>query len=1105
MIIIRARTATSGSVLKNLTYLHQMAVELLFEIADCLTWEYIITIFPSFQISRDNASMDVNLIKRDISCAADICFKRGSSNELLRSRKIPNSVTVHRRLKIVEAHNSDSTNPINVVMFDTFVDANGSESDANASDRLIGADIDEDDCSMARVKTKGSAESFIISSLEELRCTREDTLDPGIKLALSPFLVPTGRPCITFKNSNISLPDGEHPPSPKLFSMVLSARDQTDIYACSLVLYRSVLLKKIPLTIKVANKVQLDKADSTMQLKKDSGKTISNSSLNEFLTRPAAVGSQGRECATFVDDVDNVPQTSPLQPGTVESSPCYISLTNAGIEDLSNAALSLKKVSRIVASDLAAVLPTELDKLSTVQSDCSPESINLQTTISCPYTKVGPSQFFSNFSDDESAGLLSSTTEDIPTAARIEQVNLEINPKISQSVNAQKQGSFAEFLSATATVTASMASAIAIQAGSLPTTKFSWVTPTFNQAASTTDSKRFYDNLNFSRFKTMTFANAQSARQGDAAYGSSLKRKFDEYPAGESITYKLSGNSPLLDSSSSHQLTSPSSAISSAHSESPIFPLRKDNSASTATFHFSPDKQSLSSYPRFGHKKALKRSAVSPHNSSRSPRHKSITRHQSRRSRVSNLHSTVDIGLSSRGSKNHIPSSKPIHKLNLLACPSHEKLLIPTLIADMDALDLAISDSMLTTAASQSTTEDNLASVNDSAVAIAEAETPGVSFVAHGVFLFTKDPLIEKLRAAAAAIALDYEDHYMHSDTIWTIPKSVSVGLMDSFCMNLNPTTVPTSITSKRNDCSTPDYNSAVVLEALSAKNLVTVLIAFLLEYRIVVVSSKSLSAATHLGEWLKDAIRPLNYTHVYSPLVPPNIGLQLIHCPAPFFIGMKRSSLIDEVVELEDERDREKNKGRRNKSSSNRDNSGCGLLVVDMDRDECSIPLDLCTPVRAARVFIRALELILHPQLSHCDELIMLKPSKSALHTADNVMHLCKTFVNSMLLGSKLCSLDVDDGEEKIVLFDEVLFIQQHLTRISLGTEALALLSARQIKVKEDKVQGGRDFVKAAEDENGRIDIKTFLPATAGGAKDFEKLLRSLLRTQSFSSYLTS
>jgi hypothetical protein len=255
-----------------------------------------------------------------------------------------------------------------------------------------------------------------------------------------------------------------------------------------------------------------------------------------------------------------------------------------------------------------------------------------------------------------------------------------------------------------------------------------------------------------------------------------------------------------------------------------------------------------------------------------------------------------------------------------------------------------------------------------------------------------------------------------------------------------------------------------------------------LLEYRIVVVSSEALSAATHLGEWLKTAIFPLNYSHLFAPLVPPDIGLQLISCPTPYFIGCRRSQAINEVIEMEDERDNNRSKFSKNLQSKG---SSCGLLVVDIDYDDCLMPHDLQLPVRGARALIHALESLLRPSLSRCDDVQQHSCEKlDSPALAIQVMDLCRNFVGSLLEGSNYCSLSIEDGDEQIVLFDEALFIHQQCLRALMCTKNVIDIAGKE-EVKIEKVEQLRK-------------------RSMSTSKEIEPLLQRLLRTQCFSSHLS-
>ena len=100
------------------------------------------------------------------------------------------------------------------------------------------------------------------------------------------------------------------------------------------------------------------------------------------------------------------------------------------------------------------------------------------------------------------------------------------------------------------------------------------------------------------------------------------------------------------------------------------------------------------------------------------------------------------------------------------------------------------------------------------------------------------------------------------------------------------------------------DFNAEMILRAISPKNFVTALIAFLLEFKIAVVSSK-ISALLAMGEFLKVIISPLKWSHVYCPVLPKKFSNDLLQCPTPFYVGLQReffdlSDIPDDVIVLD-------------------------------------------------------------------------------------------------------------------------------------------------------------------------------------------------------------
>jgi hypothetical protein len=1053
-------------------------------------------------------------------------FKEGSLNELIRTKKLPSSLTVHRRVKLDNATSTatkGSTDYLSIIKFDTSIDEKNSQ--RTTPGKFVTTSITEDECTSAHLQVSGDV-SRIDLVYEGIPATKSglDCSD-GLK-ALVPFFLPTGKVVIPYVGSNRHVADNIQP-TPKLYSMVLKARDQTTIYACSLVLYRPVLLvedlsatgtiDESRRTVDDVGGRKQDELDDTANKKVGSPliegyaqKPIDNciSANNDSAVFPLA----GAPAAPFKDSImvreeksSNISapgfeHTGPLQAEHVCSersitndSTTFLVPTLKVLKFQLPAVIQTSQSSppdAALMSELTATTPAILSLLS-----CSPRDVlspmGMLSPVIIATAADSKIKFTTDFSDDESAGLSSSViSHDQQTPRSNSAAHSQKKPAIG--VMKYPQGVFTDFLSATANATASVASAIALQAGSLPSSSFAW-TANIN-ASKSNEPKGFYDQLSFSRFKTMHFTTSSPVQFEN---GSKLKRKFD----GNAVLDSTAADTEkwISDDLNSLRLSTSTSL--------PFSPTILDNGLSSQ-WNFSPDK-ALSSYPRFGTAKSTKKMSSSPRTPSWSPGQRYAGHNHYRKLRL-HLHSNARTSLA--------------HNMNRDVSGS-----ISTSETTSTTLFGTVRQKTFKEQNPRGQTEDILLPVNPSTLApknesafsinedcMAEKEVKGVAYVAYGFALLTEDPTIGRLRQAASSAVSDFTNACNPSNTV-----DNSIPLDDDTLSHLIAECARPSFKLERNNSSSPnvasfcdsdpdlitgsnstsadrsgDYDSSIVFDALSPKNLVTVLIAFLLEYRIVAVSSRTLSASTHLGEWLKDAIFPLKYAHVYSPLVPPCIGLQLIHCPAPFFIGMKRTSKINEVVESEDERDREKIRGRRGKSLSSKDSS-CGLLLVDLDRDECSMPQDLCLLVTSARVLIKALEDLLYPRLCCCDEIIGIEKDSKASFKGIQALQLCRQFVGSLLEGSRKSCLRAEDGDEHIVIFDEILFMQQHFTRLSLHPTVVA-------KSRQSEQENVTEAEHAIVDEVS-ADVTSLLPLIVSGGKDVEKLLRSLIITQCFSLYLTS
>ena len=119
------------------------------------------------------------------------------------------------------------------------------------------------------------------------------------------------------------------------------------------------------------------------------------------------------------------------------------------------------------------------------------------------------------------------------------------------------------------------------------------------------------------------------------------------------------------------------------------------------------------------------------------------------------------------------------------------------------------------------------------------------------------------------------------------------------------------------------------------------------LEYKIVLVSTQRRTASLLVGEWMRLAMRPLEWCHIYAPVAPPRLALELLQCPAPYVLGIARGTLrtARAVPPLD-------------------------AVVVDLDVNSVRAPADLMAMLPAARCLVAKLAPILQPHFASCDSI---------------------------------------------------------------------------------------------------------------------------------------
>lgn len=97
-----------------------------------------------------------------------------------------------------------------------------------------------------------------------------------------------------------------------------------------------------------------------------------------------------------------------------------------------------------------------------------------------------------------------------------------------------------------------------------------------------------------------------------------------------------------------------------------------------------------------------------------------------------------------------------------------------------------------------------------------------------------------------------------------------------------------------------------LIHDNVSSWNLSQLIIGLLLEYRIVICSSKSYNAAYVLCEWIKQSIYPLEYCHIFSPSLPLEHLENIITCPMPYLVGIYESQNYNSITYLSIIQDKE-------------------------------------------------------------------------------------------------------------------------------------------------------------------------------------------------------
>ena len=172
-------------------------------------------------------------------------------------------------------------------------------------------------------------------------------------------------------------------------------------------------------------------------------------------------------------------------------------------------------------------------------------------------------------------------------------------------------------------------------------------------------------------------------------------------------------------------------------------------------------------------------------------------------------------------------------------------------------------------------------------------------------------------------------------------------------------------------------------------------------------VSTERVTLALLVGEWLRMAIQPLQWCHIYAPVAPQHLALELIQCPAPYLLGIARETLhAAGAVPPKD------------------------VVVVDLDNGTVRAPAELKAVLPAVGDLVKCLIGALQPHSCSYDT---VRPALTEAAESDcdavpsfAAVGICQEFLQKLLAPVQKCFAVLEASEELVVALDEERFVKK-------------------------------------------------------------------------------
>ncbi|GMF34334.1 unnamed protein product [Phytophthora lilii] len=290
-------------------------------------------------------------------------------------------------------------------------------------------------------------------------------------------------------------------------------------------------------------------------------------------------------------------------------------------------------------------------------------------------------------------------------------------------------------------------------------------------------------------------------------------------------------------------------------------------------------------------------------------------------------------------------------------------------------------------------------------------ETEGLEvYVPAGLCIISRYPILDTLKQRLDTLhaAMQDDDGYL-SDVNWLPSAAQMAGLLCPFDFAA-ATTSQDAVTSLSALDNYVDFSMEELFSCLSVEHVVSLVTSMLLERQIVLVSSRY-SVLTSVGETLKSLIAPLEWSHVFAPILPKSM-LECLQCPTPYLFGVHSSYRVELREMLQ------------------REGCGDGIVVVDLDADTMSSPGRPQLPESVRGPLVSRLLQLLKPKVFFSDFVPMLNSKTDdslARHFPQGHVRTCfREAVAALLRTVEEFRFVLSDDFDYVVVFDRIAFLRR-------------------------------------------------------------------------------